>query len=607
MTSEKPAQHAIRKGLTDPFRVPLAVLLVGLLSIALLLASDRIRHRSVVRDHARVKSVQEIQRDAAISHLWLEEHVSGDVVEVGEVSARLERSLRAVDAMLEADLRGKSSIGSQPTSAELNGAELAQQAVLLGQHISELQRLSRLRLEGLEPGLPVGVGSALDVEYDAMFASVLQSAQSLEAVFAERLARNRARARWQFSGILIGWGVLIVVAAMGLWTRERHRRLAETALIERDAQLHQAQKLEAVGRVAGGLAHDINNYLAAIRGHCELVRRKLPAEDRVAKKMDAVVRIVGKSSALIERLLAFSQRQPSQPEVVQLNRVVASLVKMLRPSLGERIQVRQRLADGLWNVEVDVAQIEQVIVNLMINARDAMPDGGEILFETSNVDPVVGSGPHAKPEVMLAVSDTGIGIPAAALDKIFDPFWTTKDKSSHSGLGLATVYGIVQQSGGRIQAISELGSGTKFTVWLPYSKASLEEEVDEPELRDTELTGSESVLFVDDNRDVRMATKATLEALGYRVTLAADGEQAAALFGRSQAFDLVLTDVVMPGMSGIELVAQLRREGDVRAIFMSGYGDAVTRKHGLVEGKDLLIKKPFSSAQLARLIRETLD
>ena len=332
--------------------------------------------------------------------------------------------------------------------------------------------------------------------------------------------------------------------------------------------------------------------------------------------MDAAIRTVVKASSLIDRLLAFSQRQAVEPEVVDLNRVLAGLEKMLRPSLGENVRIEKRLAEDLWHVLVDLSQTEQVIVNLLINARDAMPGGGMITLETANYRlPLTGDRLPSETaarvgaeQVMLAVSDTGCGIAEHALDKIFDPFWTTKDKSAHSGMGLATVYGIVRQSGGRIHVTSKVGAGATFRIFLPRS--SRRPAVAEAEKRAGEevaIEGCEKILLVDDNEEFREATRALLEGLGYRVAAAADGEQALEVFAADRELDLVLTDVVMPGISGTDLVDRLRRERDVKAIFMSGYAENVTSRHGLEADDVHFIKKQFSSTSLARTIREVLD
>ncbi len=600
-----------RRAEADRFRLPLTVLVVGLLSIAVLVGTDRLRQRSIVRDNAYVKAVEEIQRDVAISHLWLEEHVSGDDVDVGEIAGRIERSLAIVGAML-----GERSPAPEEASLEaLDDDALLGQTRELERQIAEFRRLSDLRRRGFESSLAVGIGSPLDVEYDAVFGRVLARAQALEAVLDDRRARNSDRSRLLFMGILVGWGALIAFAALGLWNRELHRRRAEEALEESEAQLLQAQKLEAVGRIAGGLAHDINNYLAAIRGHCELVRRKRPEGDRIAGKMDAAIRTVVKASSLIDRLLAFSQKQAVQPEVVDLGGVLAGLEKMLRPSLGETVWIEKRLAEDLWHVRVDLSQIEQVVVNLLINARDAMPEGGVVTLETGNFRLPTGSGRQpsetaarvGSEQVMLAVSDTGCGIPEPALDNIFDPFWTTKDKSAHSGMGLATVYGIVQQSGGRIHVTSEVGVGTTFRIYLPRStEPAAAAEIESPG-EEVAIEGTEKILLVDDNDEFRDATRALLEGLGYRVAAAAGGDEALEIFAREGGYDLLLTDVVMPGMSGIELAERLRRQHEVKAIFMSGYAENVTSRHGLEAGDAHFIKKQFSSTSLARTIREVID
>lgn len=586
---------ALQRSAVDRFRLPLTVLAVGLLSIAVLVGTDQIRQRSLLRDNAYVKAMGEIQRDVAISHLWLEEHVSGDQVDVGEISGRLDRSLATVGAMLGREPASPTNLKS------VEDRDIRDQAIALERQLEEFRRLSELRRRGFESSLAVGIGSALDVEYDAVFAQVLALAGALEVVLERRRASNSDRSRLLFMAILVGWGALIAVAALGLWNRELHRRRAEEALEESEAQLLRAQKLEAVGRVAGGLAHDINNYLAAIRGHCELVRRKRPEGDRIGAKMDAVIRTVVKASSLIDRLLAFSQKQAVQPEVVDLNQVLVGLEKMLQPSLGENVRIEKRLAEELWNVLADLSQIEQIVVNLLINARDAMLTGGVITIETAN------SLESGTEQVMLVVSDTGCGIPEHALDNIFDPFWTTKDKATHSGMGLSTVYGIVRQSGGRIQVTSAVGDGTTFTIFLlrstePPATSNVESAVEE-----VELEGTEKILLVDDSEEFREAAGALLEGLGYRVVTASGGEQALEIFAACPDLDLVLTDVVMPGISGTELVDRMRQQREILAIFMSGHTESVTSRHGLEGGDVHFIKKQFSSTSLARTIREVLD
>lgn len=267
----------------------------------------------------------------------------------------------------------------------IHESDLRQQAIRLKSSIERFHAIDEERQRGFLIGSEVGIGSELDDEYDRVFDELMATAEDLETALEARLIHQQERSQVIFLTIVAVWSLIIVAAAGGLWTRERHLRRAEEALRRSHEQLTQSQRLEAMGRVAGGLAHDINNYLAAIRGHCEIVRMKRPDDERIARKMDSAIRTVHKASALLDRLLAFSRQQPVKLEVINLNRVIEGMEKMIRSSLGTEIRVEARLAEDLWSVEVDLVQTEQILINLLVNARDAMSQGGEVVIETGNV------------------------------------------------------------------------------------------------------------------------------------------------------------------------------------------------------------------------------
>jgi two-component system, cell cycle sensor histidine kinase and response regulator CckA len=385
-------------------------------------------------------------------------------------------------------------------------------------------------------------------------------------------------------------------------------------LRDRETQLVEAQKMEAVGRLAGGIAHDINNYLAAIRTQCEVLQRKPQPAERVAEKLSLVVAAVEKASTLIARLLAFGRRQPIRPEVVNLNRVVEELEKLMQQQLGENVELALALAADLGNVKVDPAQVEQVLVNLLVNAREAMPHGGRLSIATANVsfgDSDRNRRPVSQPGdyVLLAVSDTGMGIPPDIRDKIFEPFFTTKQEAGNSGLGLATLYGIVQQNAGNVWVYSEPGLGTTFKIYLPRCR----EETPAPgPLAGTPAAGGrERILLVEDNAEVRESTQNLLAAAGYRISLAAGGTEALALLAelarQDEIVDLVISDVVMPGLSGPELAAQIReRFGPIPVLFVSGYSDSVVHFHGVLDPEVHFLSKPFAGEALFQKVREAL-
>ena len=393
---------------------------------------------------------------------------------------------------------------------------------------------------------------------------------------------------------------------------ERALRESETERERLQDQLRQAQKMEAVGRLAGGVAHDFNNLLTAILGYGELMKRRLERGSPLQRNVDEILKAGDKASALVAQLLAFSRKQVLQPKVINLNTVTLDIEKMLRRVIGEDIRLVTVLEERLGQVRADPGQVEQVILNLAVNARDAMPRGGSLVIETANVElPESYARDHvgvrAGPHVLLGVTDTGTGMDRETLDHIFEPFFTTKGPGQGTGLGLATVYGIVAQSGGHVFAYSEPGRGTSFKVYFPRVDQPAEalpgEEAEGP------TGGAETILVVEDEDAVRALACEILEDRGYEVLEAARGDVALGLLEeRRGRVDLVLTDVVMPGVDGPELAAAVSRSyPEVRVLYMSGYAGEAMRHRGVLPAGAPLIQKPFSAQILASRVREALD
>ncbi len=389
------------------------------------------------------------------------------------------------------------------------------------------------------------------------------------------------------------------------------RREAEARQEGLRNQLQQAQKMESIGRLAGGVAHDFNNMLSIILGYGEIIFNGLPAQDPLVEKVKEILNAATRSAALTRQLLAFSRKQTLQPVVMGLNAVVRNLEKMLRRLIGEDVRLELSLARDLAPVMVDPGQVEQVIMNLAVNARDAMPQGGRLVFETQNVElddafVATHAGVVAGRYVMLAVSDTGSGMKKEILEKIFEPFFTTKEKGKGTGLGLATVYGILKQSGGSIWAYSEVGQGTCFKIYLPQVENRAEPKPDP--LPGPGPASGEHILVVEDEPSLRKLIKGMLVRLGYRVSLAANGNEALMLVEeKGEIPDLLLTDVVMPGFSGPELAKRLQRVmPQLRVLYMSGYTDDTIAHHGILDPEMPFIQKPMSAAALAEKVWKVL-
>ncbi|HEV2287661.1 MAG TPA: PAS domain S-box protein [Candidatus Acidoferrales bacterium] len=379
-----------------------------------------------------------------------------------------------------------------------------------------------------------------------------------------------------------------------------------------EAQLRQAQKMEAVGRLAGGIAHDFNNLLMVIQGYTELLLDKLGAQHPLRRNADQIHDASQRAASLTRQLLAFSRKQMLAPQVLNIQSVVSDMEKMLRRLIGEDIELVTTNPQDLWHVKADRSQIEQVILNLAVNSRDAMPDGGKLTIETSNVELDNSYSRHAVVEpgeyVLLAVSDTGCGMDSETQAHVFEPFFTTKEKGKGTGLGLATVYGIVKQSGGYIWVYSEVGKGTSFKVYLPRVSEAEQESQPKSEAQ-SPARGSETILLVEDEKGVRELAREYLEQIGYRVLQASNAALALEL-ARNHAgpIDLLFTDVVMGGMSGRQLAEEMQKlRPEIRILYMSGYTDEAIVHHGILGRGSVLLQKPFTLNSLAIKVRETLE
>jgi two-component system, cell cycle sensor histidine kinase and response regulator CckA len=399
---------------------------------------------------------------------------------------------------------------------------------------------------------------------------------------------------------------------------EFQKRRAQLVLAEDVTQTHrlqeqllQAQKLEAVGRLAGGVAHDFNNLLMAVGGYVELSLASLEGNERVRRNLEEIGRAKDRAASLTRQLLAFSRRQVLEPRVLDLNEIVRGMEKLLRRLIGEDIELAVSCASDLGEVRADPGQMERVIMNLAVNARDAMPRGGRLAIETSNIGSertAPAPGLPAGRYVLLAVTDTGIGMDAQTRSRIFEPFFTTKTQGQGSGLGLATAHGIIEQSGGTIDVESEPGKGSRFLVYLPRA---VDPSASEDRAGPSGATrgGTETVLLVEDDALVRQVTRQLLEMSGFRVLAAEDSEEALRICREFEgSIELLLTDVVMPGGSGRELAESAHGiRPQMKLLYTSGYTDDAILRHGLLASGIAFLHKPFTRESLVRKVREVLD
>ncbi|GAC1631639.1 MAG: hypothetical protein NVS9B14_03760 [Candidatus Acidiferrum sp.] len=421
-----------------------------------------------------------------------------------------------------------------------------------------------------------------------------------------RLIRKDGRVIWVSDSAVVVQGPDGTPVMEGIIVDITERKQLET-------QLQQSRRMEAVGRLAGGIAHDFNNLLTIIKGYTELAMQRKDLAGAVRADIERIDDASERAAGLVRQLLAFSRKQVLQPKNLDLNAIVLGLEKLLRRLIGEDIEMKTMVSAGLGTIKADPAQVEQVLMNLVVNARDAMPSGGKMMVETSNVDldrTYASEHVSVKPGkyVMLAVTDTGMGMSPETVAHIFEPFFTTKSSGKGTGLGLATVYGIVKQSGGYIWVYSEPGKGSTFKVYFPRVDEAAERDYRAPTKVSTKR-GTETLLLVEDDEAVRELTETILTAQGYKV-ICADGPKKAQEIAakRGKEIDMVLTDVIMPTMSGHELARKLMaKNGKMRVLYMSGYTDNVIAQGGVLEEGLAFLQKPFTPRGLTEKVREVLD
>lgn len=394
--------------------------------------------------------------------------------------------------------------------------------------------------------------------------------------------------------------------------RELHETKEKREHRQLEQRVEQLQKFEAIGRLAGGIAHDFNNVLGVILGWAHLGCEEAPPDSRLCMHFQSIRDQAQKASGLTQQLLAFARRQVLQPRVLSLNDLVTSMTGLLRTALGEMVALKTNLDPTLYSTRADQTQLEQVVMNLCLNARDAMPNGGRLIVETTNMEigedfVRVHSYGRTGTFVVLSVSDSGIGMDRATTERIFEPFFTTKELGRGTGLGLSTVYGIVKQHDGFLNVYSELGKGTTFRIYLPATSAPAQPRVDPIEEKDGK--GTETILVAEDHDDLRAITSEALTSLGYCVIEAEDGETAVQIFKeRGRSIDLLILDVVMPRLNGPAAYAEMSAvKAGVPVIFTTGHTEESASLTSFIEAGGVCLQKPYSPKTLSRLVRSRLN
>jgi two-component system cell cycle sensor histidine kinase/response regulator CckA len=636
ITERKRAEEALRES-EGRYRLlfegnPLPMWVFDVETLAFLAVNDAaVHHYGYSRDEFLSMTIKDIRPrediPALLEHVseangtldkagvWRHRRKDGQLIEVEIVSHELVFAGRRAELVLANDVTERKRIEEELRKSEERYRDLVENAHdiiythdLEGNYTSINKASERITGYTREESLRMNLAQTVAPEYLEKARQMLAkkiAGEELTAYELEIIAKDGHRAAVEVNTrIIIEEGVPVGVQGIARDVTER-KQLEE--------QLRQAQKMEAIGQLAGGVAHDFNNLLTVITGYSDLATRKLQREDPLRRNIEEIKKAGDRAASLTRQLLAFSRKQVLQPKVLDLNAVISELEKMLRRLIGEDVELRTALESGLGSIKADPGQIEQVIMNLAVNARDAMPAGGKLLIETENVslsEEYAGQHIAVTPGsyVMLAVSDTGTGMDEKTKARIFEPFFTTKELGKGTGLGLSTVYGIVKQSGGSLWVYSEVGRGTTFKVYLPRVDENAQEYRQATDTGEV-LQGTETILLAEDEEIVRTLAREILESYGYQVLEAANGGAALLICERhTGAIDLLITDVIMPEMSGRELserLSQLRPA--MKVLYMSGYTDDAIIHQGVLDTGANFIQKPFSPDALAQKVREVLD
>jgi signal transduction histidine kinase/CheY-like chemotaxis protein len=612
----------MRLGLPARFRHPVGlatVLSVALVATAFAVTIWRYEHAHANERAARLQADDRVRVEEATQIFWHQREAIDEYLISGRPSvlrevARLQRAfVHATATRTNGDIETRLITGARLSNAQLS-AQFEQRrsdGMALALRTSAIVALHPFEARVLEP---------------LREAIAIDEAHQRELTRAADVASRQARIT-AFIGALIALasGIGFATYAVSLLRRGRRqsdqlrstldeRELMHAELHDQERQLRQSNRLEAVGTLAGGVAHDVNNVLQAINGFSALaLSAVLPQQERLRADIEQIQLATTRAAGLTSRLLAFSRRQKLEPASIDLPKLVANLIAMLSPLVGERIELVLEANASTRPVFADPGQLEQIVTNLVVNARDSMPDGGQITIDISNVQepdheaaPPVGAGRH----VLLAVTDTGTGMDAETIAQAFDPFFTTKGQSQGTGLGLATVYGIVTQSAGSIRVTSELGHGTTVAIYLPVATVAAHEATVSPSERPTRSKPrSETILLVEDDDVIRKLLREILRNNGYRVITASEGAEALThAAGSTDAIDLLVTDMVMPGIGGRELSETLRRtNASLKTIYISGYTQDEQLYRQAETGELDFLQKPFSPSALLHTARRVLE